>query len=651
MNYSDLQFHIIIQFVSGLLSAYFVQCYSYSMTDIHTSIYSLRKLAQDELDIVDILGKYAEAIDNQSKQVKSYLEDHYSNFDPGDDLETYVSNPLNAFGAMKRTGYDFINSLLFILNNRTLFDFQEKVINDSSKKFPTMQDYDETCSSIALIQEAYSLNITDLRKGFIKVVNNQGTISTYKSNFNITCETMKQIATTASHLGWYDSSHIWLNMALKQCQNESSSLLNDIRVARTSNMELHDHMLENGASFNIDNAFGRTFAIPINKNLRKKKRYKNIIKNMKLDTTLDLQEFPRTRHYIPLFASNATGRKSASHAQRQTRDNFYSMCKDGEKRWRVPKVNINLACNLGNHQNPYVKLGPFLVEEKNHRPLVVLYHNILHENEIHHFKKSGRKRMARSRIRTRDVSRRGNYIEKELKQGDKTGSTILFRTSQTGYIAERNYRFPVTNTYTGWDNNGTFHTTEAIDPATCPEYPSDVQKHLIVNDYVAYNVTKRIEIVTELVLDRPYASESYLVVNYGIGGQYDVHPDMIGYYIYPGEATYIRDQSKLWYSLVGDRQSTFLIYLSTVDSGGGTVFPMLGLRSNPNEGDALFWNNINSDGTPDYLSMHGACPIVVGDKWVSNKWILYHDNFKRTPCDLKQFQPIKMLNTRKKFFL
>ena len=246
--------------------------------------------------------------------------------------------------------------------------------------------------------------------------------------------------------------------------------------------------------------------------------------------------------------------------------------------------------------------------------------------------------MTRSRMATTD----------NTKNGNTAGKTSLTRTSQQGWIIDRDYRFPVTDTYTGWDYRGLFHTGEEIIDQTCPEYPSNVQDYLVVNDLLVYNVTKRIELATRLVLDRPYASESYQVVNYGLGGQYDIHPDPTGYHTHHGEKPNISNKYRLWYSLIGDRHSTFMAYLSTVEAGGGTAFPLLGLRTNPVAGDAVFWNNLHSDGKVDFTSVHGGCPSVVGSKWVTNKWILHYDNFRTTPCDLKEFQPIETINTWKK---
>ena len=194
---------------------------------------------------------------------------------------------------------------------------------------------------------------------------------------------------------------------------------------------------------------------------------------------------------------------------------------------------MKLRCRFLTHENSYLKLGPFLVEEKNSKPGVVLFHDFFSNHETAYIEKMGGKELERSRIGTTSLKEAG---------GD---TTSIIRTSKQSWFFEREYKFPVTDTYTGWDNQGLFRATAMITNKTCPEYPRNVQDHLIINDLSMYRLTKRIELATSLVLDRPYASEAYQVVNYGVGGQYDVHQDSVGYHSYPGETNLISDQFNL----------------------------------------------------------------------------------------------------------
>ena len=49
----------------------------------------------------------------------------------------------------------------------------------------------------------------------------------------------------------------------------------------------------------------------------------------------------------------------------------------------------------------------------------------------------------------------------------------------------------------------------------------------------------------------------------------------------------------------GGRLTTAMLYLSTVDSGGFTIFPKLGLFFKPQAGSLLFWKLRRMDGSSD----------------------------------------------------
>lgn len=70
--------------------------------------------------------------------------------------------------------------------------------------------------------------------------------------------------------------------------------------------------------------------------------------------------------------------------------------------------------------------------------------------------------------------------------------------------------------------------------------------------------------------------------------------------------------------------------------GGATVFPDIGARVSPVNRSAVFWYNLEPSGQGDVRSKHAACPVVVGSKWVANKWIRSHGQIFRRPCDLTQ---------------
>lgn len=87
----------------------------------------------------------------------------------------------------------------------------------------------------------------------------------------------------------------------------------------------------------------------------------------------------------------------------------------------------------------------------------------------------------------------------------------------------------------------------------------------------------------------------------------------------------------------GNRWATVLMYLADVEEGGETVFNKLpapggenptlsecaryNLAVKPRKGDALLFHSMTPHGQLEERSMHGACPVIKGEKWSMTKWI------------------------------
>ena len=57
--------------------------------------------------------------------------------------------------------------------------------------------------------------------------------------------------------------------------------------------------------------------------------------------------------------------------------------------------------------------------------------------------------------------------------------------------------------------------------------------------------------------------------------------------------------------------------------GGATVWPFIGVSVFPEKGDGMYWYNMFRSKAPDYQATHKACPVILGAKWICNKWIGY----------------------------
>ncbi|NP_001070123.2 uncharacterized protein LOC557059 precursor [Danio rerio] len=128
-------------------------------------------------------------------------------------------------------------------------------------------------------------------------------------------------------------------------------------------------------------------------------------------------------------------------------------------------------------------------------------------------------------------------------------------------------------------------------------------------------ISQRIADITGLSVE---SAEKLHVQNYGIGGRYTPHFDT-------GDE-------------VNERTATFLIYMSDVEVGGATVFTNVGVAVKPEKGSAVFWYNLHKNGELDLKTKHAGCPVLVGNKWVANKWIHEFGQEFRRPCSLSQWE-------------
>ncbi|XP_078135656.1 prolyl 4-hydroxylase subunit alpha-1-like isoform X2 [Sander vitreus] len=117
---------------------------------------------------------------------------------------------------------------------------------------------------------------------------------------------------------------------------------------------------------------------------------------------------------------------------------------------------------------------------------------------------------------------------------------------------------------------------------------------------VVDRINQRIEDVTGLDVT---TAEELQVANYGVGGQYEPHFDFRR-----------KDEPDAFEELgTGNRIATWLLY-----------------------GSAVFWYNLFPSGEGDDRTRHAACPVLVGNKWVSNKWIHERGQEFRRRCGLRE---------------
>jgi hypothetical protein len=128
-------------------------------------------------------------------------------------------------------------------------------------------------------------------------------------------------------------------------------------------------------------------------------------------------------------------------------------------------------------------------------------------------------------------------------------------------------------------------------------------------DLILQFLRSRIAAVTELFVP---GLEATAVLHYTPGQRFLPHYDFLDE-THPGHAREMAEG--------GQRVLTFLLSLNDDYEGGETQFPILGKRYRGRKGNALFFWNVEPDGSADKRTLHAGLPPTSGEKWMLSQWI------------------------------
>lgn len=132
------------------------------------------------------------------------------------------------------------------------------------------------------------------------------------------------------------------------------------------------------------------------------------------------------------------------------------------------------------------------------------------------------------------------------------------------------------------------------------------------------DLIKKIESLTSINVATQKASDRLQIAAYTFGGHVGLHVDSLDKNAYLDER--------------GDRILTLLMYLNDVQQGGLTVFQTMGTSAKPIKGSALLWYNSLKNGAVDRRTVHAACPLILGQKWIATKWTHLNENMFKWRC-------------------
>ncbi|CAM2117554.1 unnamed protein product [Caretta caretta] len=555
--------------------------------DFFTSIGHMTDLINTEKDLVTSLKDYIKAEESKLEQIKKWAEKLDQLTDTATkDPEGFLGHPVNAFKLMKR-----LNTEWGELENLVLKDMSDGFISNMTiqrQYFPNDEDQAGAAKALLRLQDTYNLDTDTLSRGNLPGVKHKSFLTAED------CFELGKIAYTEAD---YYHTELWMEQALKQLDDgevstvDRVSILDYLSYAVYQQGDLDKAMMLTKRLLELDPEHQRA-----NGNL---KYFEYIMSKEK--------EANKSTTKTDSQTDKETKKKEPSKDYLPERQKYEMLCR-GEGLRMTPRRQKKLFCRYYNgNQNPKYVLGPVKQEDEWDKPRIVRFLEIISDEEIETVKELAKPRLRRATISNpiTGVLETAHYriskrcIECAQVQNSVEVPLYLSRATvhdpQTGKLTTAHYRVSKSAWLSGYESP------------------------------VVSRINLRIQDLTGLDVS---TAEELQVANYGVGGQYEPHFDF-------GR----KDEPDAFKELgTGNRIATWLFYMSDVSAGGATVFPEVGASVWPKKGTAVFWYNLFPSGEGDYSTRHAACPVLVGNKWVSNKWIHERGQEFRRRCTLSELE-------------
>ncbi|KAL4640976.1 prolyl 4-hydroxylase subunit alpha-1-like isoform X1 [Arapaima gigas] len=547
---------------------------SLAHVDFFTSIGQMIDLLYTEKDLVTSLKDYVQAEESKLEQIKKWANKL-------DLLSATATQDPEGFLGHPVNAFKLmkrLNTEWAELESLVLKDMTDVFISNLTVQrqyFPTDEDQTGAAKALLRLQDTYRLDTNTISTGDLPGVMHKSTMTAED------CFELGKIAYTETD---YFHTELWMAQALKQLDEGEESTVDKVTVldylsyAIYQQGELERALELTKRLLEIDPEHSRA-----NSNVNyfefqlKKQRQAEAKKESKDQEKREKRE------------TKTKTKKRHTKNPLPEREKYEQLCR-GEGIRLTPRRQSRLFCRYyDNARNPRYLLGPVKQEDEWDNPRIVRYHDIISESEIERVKELAKPRLRRATISNPITG----VLETAHYRISKRRATV--HDPQTGELTTAQYRV----SKSAW--------------LTSYEHP------------VVEKLNQRIEDITGLNMD---TAEELQVANYGVGGQYEPHFDF-------GR----KDEPDAFKELgTGNRIATWLFYMSDVTAGGATVFPDVGAAVWPKKGSAVFWYNLFASGEGDYSTRHAACPVLVGNKWVSNKWVHERGQEFRRPCGLTEVE-------------
>lgn len=422
--------------------------------EMFSALADMESLVSTEFELVKQLDNYIQEEETRLKRLRGFLEEYESLYhEASADVSKYLANPVNAYLLVKRLTSDW-KKVEKVVTQNAGSDFVKNITHRQSLvRFPSDEDLKGAAVALIRLQDTYKLDTHALADGKLL-----GTKYSRQLTAGDCWELGRQSYNNEDHY----HTVLWMGEALNKFEEETNKTVSreEILEYLAFSTYVQGNVKE---ALQLTNELLKT--IPFHQRaLGNKKHYEELLREQGIispsgeatDVSMEMREpfdtanlkltKPKGTHGLPLDEWN----------------NYEKLCR-GEK-LMDPKIEGQLHCRYVTNNVPFFFIQPVKMEEAYLKPLIVIYHDVITDEEIETVKQLAKPRFKRTTVR--------NSVTGKVE-------TVKYRISKAAFLKDSEH------------------------------------------DYVL-KISRRIGLITGLDMA---TAEDLQVCNYGIGGHYEPHFD------------------------------------------------------------------------------------------------------------------------------
>ncbi|XP_011306837.1 prolyl 4-hydroxylase subunit alpha-1 [Fopius arisanus] len=418
--------------------------------ELYTALADMEELLETESVLIDTLHGYIKAQNQRLETLRRNVEDYAREHEEASrNIQQYLSNPINAYLLVKRLTTDWKRVEELITEDVGKAFVSNITSSRNNLKFPTDEDLNGAAVALMRLQDTYKLDTSHVARGVLNGV---------QYSTGLSAGDCFELGRQSYNNGDYYHTVLWMQEAMNRLQDEQNR-------TTTSKPDVLEYLAYSTyMQGNVARALSMTNEllelVPSHQRaLGNRAYYQEEI--LKSQGQRKLGE--DGKNDMPVTSQFTIVEKKMKALEDMTeRERYEMLCR--EEVPLSPQIQKQLKCRYTDRGIPFLKIAPFKEEEAYLDPRIVIYHDVIYDDEIETIK-----RMAQPRFKRATVQ---NYKTGELEIAN-------YRISKSAWLQEYEH------------------------------------KHVQA-------VSRRVEHMTSMTVD---TAEDLQVVNYGIGGHYEPHFD------------------------------------------------------------------------------------------------------------------------------